>query len=114
MALLNYFFWLLLLIAFACEAFALFDMAVTPANAFAAADKQSKKIWLIILIVAGVIGLAAAVLPAQGASPVAVLFGILPIAAFIAAAIYLADVRPAVKPYRKRGGGQRSGPYGPW
>jgi hypothetical protein len=40
----------------------------------------------------------------------------LPIIAFIAAAIYLADVRPAVKPYRNRRGGGSSnmGPYGPW
>jgi hypothetical protein len=112
---LDYFFWLLLLIAFAMEAFALIDMISTPTNAFAAASKQTKKIWMIILIVASVIGLAGAVLPTRGASPIALMFGILPIAAFIGAAIYLADVRPAVKPYKKRGsGGQHSGPYGPW
>jgi hypothetical protein len=33
------------------------------------------------------------------------------------AAIYLADVKPAVKPYKKKrgkGGASGSGPYGPW
>ncbi|MEV4257076.1 DUF2516 family protein [Spirillospora sp. NPDC049652] len=113
---LDYFFWILLLIAFVMEAWALIDALTVPTNAYAAASKQSKKLWMIILIVAAVVGLAAAVLPLQGSSPVAVLFGILPVAAFIAAAVYLADVRPAVKPFKGRGGGRGSnmGPYGPW
>jgi hypothetical protein len=38
---------------------------------------------------------------------------ILPVAAFVAAAVYLADVRPKVKEFRS-GGGTSSGPYGPW
>ncbi len=38
--------------------------------------------------------------------------GILPIAAFVAAAIYLTDVRPKVGEFR--GNGTSSGPYGPW
>jgi predicted cobalt transporter CbtA len=111
---LDYFFWLLLLIAFVMEAFALVDMLGATPGAFSAADKQSKKLWLIVLIVSTVVGLAAVVLPTRGASPIAILFGILPIAAFIAAAIYLTDVRPAIKPYRKGGGSRNSGPYGPW
>jgi hypothetical protein len=40
------------------------------------------------------------------------LVSILPIVAFVAAAIYLTDVRPKVKEFR--GGGSSSGPYGPW
>jgi hypothetical protein len=39
------------------------------------------------------------------------LLGFLPIAAFVAAAIYLTDVRPKVSQFR---GGSSSGPYGPW
>jgi hypothetical protein len=39
---------------------------------------------------------------------------ILPVAAFVAAAVYLADVRPKVKDFPKDGGGTSSGPYGPW
>ncbi|MQA98638.1 MAG: DUF2516 family protein, partial [Streptosporangiales bacterium] len=38
--------------------------------------------------------------------------GFLPIAAFIAAAIYMVDVRPKVRQLGGRGGA--SGPYGPW
>ena len=37
--------------------------------------------------------------------------GILPIVAFVAAAIYLTDVRPKVRDFRA---GTRQGPYGPW
>jgi hypothetical protein len=39
------------------------------------------------------------------------LISILPIIAFVAAAIYLTDVRPKVKDFH---GGSSSGPYGPW
>ena len=38
---------------------------------------------------------------------------ILPAAAFVAAAIYLTDVRPKVREMGK-GGSSSSGPYGPW
>ena len=90
--LLQYFFWLLLIVAFVMEAFALIDA---------------------LLGVATALGLAHAAAPLGGASPIGLLLGILPVAAFIAAAIYLTDVRPAVRPYK---GGNRgsSGPYGPW
>ncbi|WP_067634480.1 DUF2516 family protein [Actinomadura latina] len=115
---LDYFFWLLLIIAFVMEAWALIDSLTVPTGAFSAASKQSKKLWMIILIVATVVGGAYAVAPAAlGASPIALLLGILPVAAFIGAAIYLADVRPAVAPFKKNNGGRggsRSGPYGPW
>ncbi|MQY04403.1 DUF2516 family protein [Actinomadura macrotermitis] len=114
---LDYFFWLLLIIAFAMEAWALVDSLLVPGNAYAAASKQSKKLWTILLTVAAVVGLAVAVMPSRGASPIAMLLSILPVAAFIAAAVYLADVRPAVKPFRGKGGkrgGSNMGPYGPW
>jgi len=115
---LDYFFWLLLLIAFVMEAWALIDALTVPNGAFAAAGKLSKKLWLIILIVATVLGGAHAVAPgALGIRPIGLLLGILPVAAFIAAAVYLADVRPAVAPYKKKNGGRggsNMGPYGPW
>lgn len=114
---LHYFFWLLLIIAFVMEAWALVHALTVQADAYSAADKLTKKLWTIILVVATVLGAAHAIAPAAlGASPIALLLGILPVAAFIAAAVYLADVRPAVEPYKKRGkgGGSNSGPYGPW
>ncbi len=40
------------------------------------------------------------------------LISLFPIAAFVAAAIYLTDVRPKVREFR--GGSSSSGPYGPW
>ncbi|WP_240487373.1 DUF2516 family protein [Actinomadura flavalba] len=112
---LEYFFWALLIFAFAMEAWALFDSLTVPANAYQAASKQSKKLWTILLGVATVLGLGFAVIPLQGVSPIGALLGILPVAAFIVAAVYLADVRPAVKQFKNRGNqGGRSGPYGPW
>jgi hypothetical protein len=54
-----------------------------------------------------VIGLAGAV---YGVGPTS----ILPVAAFVAAAIYLADVRPKVRSFPKNRSGTHSGPYGPW
>jgi hypothetical protein len=111
---LDYFFWILLIVAFTAEAWALVDALRRPAAAFVAASKQSKKLWTIILVVATALGMAHAVLPSRGFSPIALLIGILPVAAFIAAAIYLADVRPAVRTYRGGRGGSSAGPYGPW
>ncbi|MGK5556686.1 DUF2516 family protein, partial [Actinomadura kijaniata] len=95
---LDYFFWLLLIIAFAVEAWALVDSLLTPAGAYEAAGKQSKRLWTIILVICAVVGGAAAAIPLNGASPIGVLLGILPVAAFIGAAVYHADVRPAVRP----------------
>ena len=99
------FFLVLGLVAFIVEAWAFIDAIRRPAQAFVAAGKQTKQLWLIILGVAAVVGLYGAV---YGVGPVS----ILPVAAFVAAAIYLADVRPKVKEFRNSG--TRSGPYGPW
>jgi predicted membrane metal-binding protein len=103
-------FWLFKLLAFAAfvaEAWAFIDALRRPAPAFVAAGKQTKPLWLIILGVATVIGLASA-LPTSSSFAIV---SLLPIAAFVAAAIYLTDVRPKVKDF---GGGTSSGPYGPW
>jgi hypothetical protein len=103
-----YVFWVIAIIAFVFEVWALIDAVRTPAPAFEAASKQTKQIWLIILGIANVIGLG-------GAVNLLTILSLLPIAAFIAAAIYLADVRPAVKQFRdRRGGSSNTGPYGPW
>ena len=102
---LTYFFVALAMAAFVVEAWALIDAITRPAQAFTAAGKQTKNIWLIILGVAFVLGLYAA---AYGGAT-----QILSVAAFVAAAIYLADVRPKVKEFR-RGKSSTMGPYGPW
>lgn len=103
---LGYFFLALTLAAFVVEAWALIDAITRPTAAFPAVGKLSKKLWLLILGVAVVIGGYGA---AYGASPV----GFLSIAAFVAGAVYLVDVRPKVKELGK-GRGSSNGPYGPW
>ena len=103
---LTYFFLALGLAAFVVEAWAFIDAITRPSQAFVAAGKLTKPLWLIITGVAAAIGLAGAV---YGVGPTS----ILPVAACVAAAIYLADVRPKVKSFPKNGGSS-SGPYGPW
>jgi predicted acyltransferase len=101
----DYFFWALLIGAFVVEAWAFVDAIRHPAAAYTAAGKQTKPLWLIILGVAFVIGIA-------GALDRLSIISILPIVAFVAAAIYLADVRPKVREIK--GNSSHNGPYGPW
>lgn len=103
---LQFFFWALLVVAFVVEAWALIDVIRRPARAFPAASKQTKPLWLVILGVATLIGLGGAVGDLS-------LFSILPIIAFVAAAIYLTDVKPKVSQF-KDDSGSHMGPYGPW
>ena len=101
----GYFFWALMVCAFVVEAFAFIDAIRRPANAFTAVGKQTKPLWLIILGVAFLIGIG-------GALNRIGIFSFLPIIAFVAAAIYLADVRPKIR--NLSGGSSSQGPYGPW
>ena len=100
----SIFFWVLLLAAFIVEAWAFVDAIIRPKAAFPAAGKQTKPIWLLILGIAFVVGIGGAVGYLQ-------LLSIIPIVAFVAAAIYLIDVRPKVRALKP---GSRQGPYGPW
>lgn len=101
-----YVLWGLGVVAFGAEVYALVDAARTRADAFPVAGKLSKPKWLSILGVATAVGFLA--LPGGFMT----ILNFLPIIAFAAAAVYLADVRPAVR--QIRGGGGRPGPYGPW
>jgi hypothetical protein len=111
---LNYFFLALTIAAFGVETWALIDAIIRPKAAFAAAaamgdnaaQRLTKQWWLIILGVAFVLGLSAA---AYGGGT-----GFLSILAFVAAAIYLAGVRPKVREYGNQGNRSSSGPYGGW
>jgi hypothetical protein len=111
---LYYFFLALAVAAFGVETWAFVDAIMRPKAAFAAAaamgdnaaQRLTKQWWLIILGVAFVLGLTAAL--TAGAT------GFLSILAFVAAAVYLAGVRPKVREYTKRGNRSSSGPYGPW
>lgn len=73
----------------AVKVFALIDAATRPAGAFAAADKLTKKAWLLIL------GLAVAchlILPNL----------LLIIVGIVAAFVYVLDVRPALASVTRR------------
>jgi Protein of unknown function (DUF2516) len=101
---LNDFFLALAVAAFGVEAWAFIDAITRPASAYLAAGKLTKTKWLLILGVAFVLGLYSA---AYGGA-----IGFLSLIAFVAAGVYLSDVRPKVKEFRK--GTTHSGPYGPW
>ncbi|PZG20102.1 DUF2516 domain-containing protein [Spongiactinospora gelatinilytica] len=101
---LSLIYWVLGVAAFAMSAFALIHAIRTPARAFAIAGKQTKQLWLIILAFATLFSFSAAV-------QFILSIGLLSILSVIAAGVYLADVRPAVKGIGKGGS---SGPYGPW
>lgn len=96
------FFGLLALLALGVKLWALVDAVIRPPQAYAAADKQSKNLWLVLL------GLAV-VLSWLGRG----FLSIFVIAGLIVALIYLVDVRPAVREVQRQGGSNQ-GPYGPW
>jgi hypothetical protein len=101
-----YLFWAVAIAAFVVEVWAFADAVRRPAAAYTAAGKLTKQLWLIILGIALLFGLA-------GAVQLVSIIQMLPVIGFIGAAVYLADVRPAVRQYG-RGGSSSSGPYGPW
>jgi uncharacterized membrane protein len=92
--------------AFITEVFAFVDALRHRSDAYVAAGKLTKQLWLIILGVAMAIGFVVFLNP----------LGFIGIIAFVAAAVYLADVRPALRAASGRGGsgGSHMGPYGPW
>ena len=91
------------LAALACEIFALVDALRHRPDAFVAAGKRTKNLWMILLLVAVVLGIVTLF-------NVLNLFGLV---GFVAAAVYLADVRPALRQVSGRGR-RNDGPYGPW
>jgi hypothetical protein len=100
---LNDFFLALAVVAFGVEAWAFIDAITRPTQAYVAAGKLTKTKWLLILGVAVVLGL-------YGAAYVGVT-NFLSVIAFVAAAVYLSDVRPRVREFKN---GTHQGPYGPW
>ena len=78
------------LVLFVCKAVAFVDAATRPAALFVAAGKQTKPFWLLIL------GLALLVNMVMW-NPI----GILNVIGVVAAFVYLADARPAMKALRR-------------
>jgi hypothetical protein len=96
--------------AFGIEVFALVDCITRKPGKFVSAGKLTKPLWLIMLGVAAALGFIALPYPIGGGQGA---LGLLSIIGVVAAAVYLTDVRPAVRGATGRDGG-RSGPYGPW
>ncbi len=82
--------------AFACELFAFVDALRHPEASYLAASKRTRTFWLIVTGVGLLLGFVTVQNPLS-------LFGLL---GFVAAAVYLADVRPALR--QVRGLGKRS------
>ena len=79
--------------ALACEVYAFVDALRHPAGAYLAAGKRTRTFWLVLLGVAmalGVVTLAS--------------LNLFALLGFVAAAVYLADVRPALRQVRGLGG----------
>ncbi|MFB9799526.1 DUF2516 family protein [Streptomonospora salina] len=91
--------WLIYVAIFVASLYALVDAVRTPAQAFPAMDKQTKKLWVGLLSVGTFVSFSAVFTSMR----------FFVFIALIAALIYLLDVRPAV-----RGVGRSEGPYGPW
>lgn len=87
--------------AFGLSAYAFVDAVRRPKEAFEYASKRTKTFWSVLLGVA----VALAFVSINGG------IGLLVILSVVAAGVYLADVRPAVRTY---GGGRGRGPYGGW
>jgi hypothetical protein len=91
--------------AFLLEAFAFIDALRHRPDAYTAAGKRTKQFWMIVTGIAALLGFV--FLMSFNA------LGLLSILAVVAAGVYLADVRPALRQV-SGGGRSSSGPYGPW
>lgn len=89
---------------FAMMIFAFVDALRHREDAYRAAGKLTKVAWCAITGVCAALGLLSIGNPLQ----------IFEILAVVGAAVYLADVRPALQRVSGRGGRSNNGPYGPW
>ncbi|UUL76345.1 DUF2516 family protein [Pseudarthrobacter sp. Fe7] len=103
-------FFILGLVALGLELWAFVDCARHRSNAFEATGKRTKTFWLALTGGSALVGVISLFGAGNGLFSTLGLFGL---AAVVAASVYLADVRPAVKD-AGRGGSRNMGPYGPW
>lgn len=107
-------YFLLYAVVFALSGYALIDAARRPASAFTSAGKRTKQFWVWLLVAATAVAFVALPWPLGGGY-----LSFLALGSAVAAGVYLADVRPAVRPYSGGSGGSRGGrpgggPYGGW
>ena len=99
------------LVALALELWAFADCLRHKPTLFVAASKRTKTFWLALT--GGSLAIGALSVLGGGGGGLIGPFGLFGLAAVVAACVYLADVRPAVKD-AGRGGSRNTGPYGPW
>jgi hypothetical protein len=94
-------------LAFVTQLVALVDASRHRPDAFVAAGKMTKQRWVLILAIAAAIGFVS--FNGRFLNPL----NFLNIISFVAAAVYLVDVKPALRQVSGRGRGSR-GASGPW
>jgi Protein of unknown function (DUF2516) len=98
----SFVFLALLLLSLGVKVFAVADAVRHKPQSYVAAGKRTKNLWLAIVGVS----LAVQVVTLDP-------LNFLNILGLVASAVYLADVRPALRQVSGQGG-TSSGPYGPW
>jgi hypothetical protein len=106
-------FFILALVALGLELWALLDCVRHKTGAFEATGKRTKTFWLALTGGATVVGVIYFISFLSNGGRVSGTLELFGLAAVVAASVYLADVRPAVKD-AGRGGSRSKGPYGPW
>ncbi|MCX5397954.1 DUF2516 family protein [Streptomyces sp. NBC_00102] len=105
----DLFVWLLFKLMLVLAVVALIFAATAREDAYRAADKQTKKFWVILLAAAVAVGLIE-----NFVAPMMFLI----LAATVASIVFLVGVRPALKAVsgggKRRGGSSSDGPYGPY
>ena len=96
-------------VVFVLAVYALVDAARRPARAFAVAGKRTKQFWVWLLAAATAVAFVALPWPVGIGQ-----LSFLALGSAVAAGVYLADVRPAVRGTSGGGRGRSSGPYGGW
>ena len=100
------------LAAFGVQVFAFVDALRQRPDAYTAAGKLTKRLWLLITGIAFAVGIIFVINQLQAPAYMGYVFHPINIVALVAAGVYLADVRPAIRSIT--GGGGSSGPYGGW
>ena len=94
---------------FAITVYALIDALRRPARAFVSGGKRTKQFWTVLLGVATAVAFVA-VPPPIGIGALS----FLALGSAVVSGVYLADVRPAIRPYSGGGPGRPGGPSGSW
>lgn len=99
----------LYLIVFVLSVVALVDLLRRPAPAFVSGGKRTKKFWGLILGAATAVAFVAIPYPLGIGQ-----LQFLALGSAVAAIVYLVDVKPAIEPYSRRGGGRGPSRGGGW